>query len=59
MRRRIWAVAVLMAFGLLGGSGCTLDRALQDGVADGVAAASAAAIETPVNFWLDRIFAAQ
>ena len=59
MRMRVWAVAVLMGLGLLGGSGCTLDRALQDGLADGVTAASAAAIETPIVFWRNQIFAEQ
>lgn len=51
--------ALVLTLGLVGTTGCTsLNQGLRDGVSDGVGAALAALIETPINFALDQLLAA-
>jgi len=40
-------------------AGCDLEKGVRDGVNDGLSAALASLIETPVNYVLDQVFAPQ
>ena len=40
-------------------AGCDLEKGARDGMNDGLSAAIAALIETPVNFFLEQVFTQQ